>query len=70
MNIFNKYKYTSFKKIFEKGTPYVQVIPFKRDKWEMIIEKNDGKEKKERVDFKTTLLNYYKNKIRSKKEYL
>jgi hypothetical protein len=68
--IFNKYKYTSFKETFEKGTPYVQVIPFKRDKWEMIIEKNDGQEKKERVDFKTTLLNYYKNKIRSKKEYL
>tara|TARA_E500000318_G_scaffold106688_1_gene114974 strand:- start:2611 stop:3363 length:753 start_codon:yes stop_codon:yes gene_type:complete len=67
--LFNKDKYKSFKKVFKKGTPYVQVIPFKRDKWKMIIGENDGSEKKGQADFKTTIINYYKNKVRTKKEF-
>jgi len=62
----NKSKYPSFKKIFEKGLPYVQVIPFKRDAWKMSISSIKQEDDK-LADFKTTILNWYKNKFWSKK---
>jgi hypothetical protein len=62
----NKSKYPSFKKVFEKGLPYVQVIPFKRDSWKMSIS-NIIQEEDKLADFKTTLLNWYKKKSWSKK---
>lgn len=62
----NKSKYPSFRKTFEKGLPYVQVIPFKRDAWKMSISsiKHD---KYQYADFRTTVINWYKRKIWSKK---
>jgi hypothetical protein len=36
--IINSDKYKSIKTIVKKGTPIVQVIPFKRDSWEMKIK--------------------------------
>ena len=62
----NQGKYPSFKKIFERGLPYVQVIPFKRDPWKMNIS-NLVPENDKFVDFKTTILNWYKKKSWSKK---
>ena len=57
--VFNGDKYESLKTTIKRGTPYVQVIPFKRDSWTMSIE--EIKEKKNNLfNFYKYLLNNYK----------
>ena len=61
-----------FKGIIKQGTPLVQVIPFKREDWNM--ELVDPKEaepilKKKRIMLRSTFNNGYKNKFRSPKEF-
>jgi hypothetical protein len=55
---FNGYKYETLETIIKAGTPYVQVIPFKKESWKMVL-----KEKKENTIFKlySLLINKYKN---------
>ena len=69
--ILNGYKYKApIEFIIKKGTPIVQVFPFKRQKWKMKITPFDVK--KRAVDaglFDTTLLNSYKNYFWYKKDY-
>ena len=43
--VFNGDKYESLKTTIKRGTPYVQVIPFKRDSWKMSIEEIKEKKK-------------------------
>jgi len=55
-----------FFSIIEKGTPYCQIIPFKRESWKMKIEEGDlgvpG-------DMFTEKFNWYRNKIWHRKSY-
>lgn len=64
----NTNKYPSFVKTFERGLPYVQVIPFKRESWKMKITENYPGTKSNSL-FETTLINFYKNFFWSKKQY-
>mgnify|MGYP006267068755 CR=1 FL=1 len=62
----------NFKGIIKQGTPFVQVIPFKREDWEMqIIDPIEaGKEfTKQRLNLRSTFISGYKNKMRIKKEF-
>jgi hypothetical protein len=66
--VFNGDKYESLKTTIKRGTPYVQVIPFKRDSWTMSIE--EIKEKKNNLfNFYKYLLNNYKKISWSKKSW-
>jgi hypothetical protein len=66
--IFNRHKYPSFVKKFERGMPYVQVIPFKRNNWKMEVsyekEFNRGS-----LNWATKILNRYKSIWWNKKRY-
>jgi hypothetical protein len=65
--VINGDKYKELSTMIEKGTPYVQVIPFKRDNWKMKISK--AKVKKMKWDdfwYNLTSFNSYKNKIWNK----
>ena len=67
--IINADKYSSFDKVFSRGLPYVQIIPFKRDDWE-------NKILKEKVNntfinnFVTQFVNRYKKLIWKKKKWM
>jgi hypothetical protein len=63
---------SNFKGIIKQGTPLVQIIPFKRDSWEMEIVSEEESERilsKQRLSLRSTFVNGYKNKMRAKKEY-
>jgi hypothetical protein len=61
-----------FNGIIKQGTPLVQAIPFRRESWESEIatsKEMDEIKDKQRLVLRSTLINGYKNKFRSKKEY-
>ena len=60
-----------FEGILEKGTPMVQVIPFKRSDWkaEYSYLKDGEYEKLEDKNFASTIVNHYMKKVWSKKTY-
>ena len=62
---------SDFEGILEKGTPMVQVIPFKRSDWkaEYSYLKDGQYQKLEDKHFGTTIINHYTKKIWSKKNY-
>lgn len=64
----NSEKYKSFETILKKGTPYVQVIPFKRDSWKMYIKSEEIKPFTN-FDFYSNILHRYKNKYWNKKTW-
>jgi hypothetical protein len=55
-----------FFSIIEKGTPYCQIIPFKRENWKMKIEKGSPSILGSMF---TEKFNWYKNKIWHRKSY-
>tara|TARA_R110000823_G_scaffold304891_1_gene426679 strand:- start:1586 stop:2338 length:753 start_codon:yes stop_codon:yes gene_type:complete len=68
--VINGDKYPSQELFIKKGTPYVQVIPFKRDDWKMKV--TSFKSKKSLMDktfFGLTFWNRYRNKFWSKKTW-
>jgi len=68
--VINGDKYSSLDTIIKKGTPCVQIIPFKRDNWKMKIKKlktNDLVPKKS--FFRLNFFNVYKNKFWKKKSW-
>ena len=66
--IINGDKYQSLQTVIKKGTPYCQVIPFKRDSWKMKIKKLKIKDMAGSKNlYWTRMLNIYKNKFWSKK---
>ena len=66
--VINGDKYKSLKTTIERGTPLVQIIPFKRQSWKMKIEPGNVKEREEDGFFyRKKLLHNYKQFIWSKK---
>lgn len=63
-------KYPTLDTVIKKGTPYVQIIPFKRDEWKMEIEgvSTDTLNKGKNFYF-LKLLHIYKNKFWHKKKW-
>lgn len=60
-----------FEGILEKGTPMVQIIPFKRSDWnaEYSYLKNGEYKQLEDKNFNSTIVNHYMKKIWTKKNY-
>ena len=68
--VINGDKYSSLDTIIKKGTPCVQIIPFKRDNWKMKIKKlktNDLVPKKS--FYRLNFFNVYKNRFWKKKSW-
>jgi len=68
--VFNGDKYKELKTLIKRGTPYVQIIPFKRDNWKMSIKSIDENElDKKRAYYKKLLVNNYKTFFWKKKSW-
>jgi hypothetical protein len=68
--IFNSEKNKELKTLIKRGTPYVQIIPFKRDSWEMSVQSIDETElNKKRAFFKKLITNTYKTFFWKKKSW-
>jgi hypothetical protein len=68
--LINGDKYNSLKTIIKKGTPYVQVIPFKRESWKMkIIGVDTNKFNSKKIFYGLKILNNYKERFWSKKSW-
>jgi hypothetical protein len=68
--VINGDKYPTLDTTIKKGTPYVQVIPFKRDSWKMILKSRTQKEKQiSRLFYGLKILNTYKDKYWNKKSW-
>ena len=68
--IINGDKYPVLETLIKKGTPYVQVIPFKRESWKMITRPRKQKEiQNSRLFYGLKLLNIYKDKYWNKKSW-
>jgi len=66
--VINGDKYPILETLIKKGTPYVQIIPFKRDNWKMVLKSRRQKEiQNSRVFYGLKLLNIYKDKFWKKK---
>ena len=66
--VINGDKYPILETTIKKGTPYVQIIPFKRDSWKMIFKSRKQKEiQNSRLFYTLKLLNIYKDKYWNKK---
>ena len=69
--IINTDKYPALNTVIKKGTPMIQVIPFKRDSWVMSIEKQKDKSySSEIIKFFTSLIDRYKNNVWQKKKWV
>jgi hypothetical protein len=68
--VINGDKYPTLETIIKKGTPYVQIIPFKRDSWKMSLKPRKQKEiQNSRLFGGLQLLNTYKEKYWNKKSW-
>ena len=68
--VINGDKYPALETTIKKGTPYVQIIPFKRDSWKMILKPRKQKEiQNSRVFYNLNVINNYKNKYWDKKTW-
>lgn len=67
--IINNDKYPSFKKTFKQGTPYVQIIPFKREPWKFKTKSFDKNIMKNKFDFFSKIINRYKTLIWERKKW-
>ena len=68
--VINGDKYPVLETTIKKSTPYVQIIPFKRDNWKMNVKSRNQKEIiNSRIFFGLKLLNNYKEKYWSKKSW-
>lgn len=68
--IVNGDKYDTLSTTIKRGTPYVQLIPFKRDSWKMKIEEQSNKIREENIFFQFKyILHDYKNQFWSKKKW-
>ena len=66
--VLNGDKYPSQELFIKKGTPYVQIIPFKRDNWKMeLVPVPEKQIKKNKLFYDLTLFNKYKNKFWKRK---
>ena len=69
--IFPMWVQETFEGVVEKGTPLIQVTPFKRVDWksEFSFYKENEYQNIEEKNFNSTLLNHYTKKVWSKKRY-
>jgi hypothetical protein len=68
--IINGDKYPVLETTIKKGTPYVQIIPFKRDNWKMTLSLRKQKEiQNSRLFYGLKILNIYKEKYWNKKSW-
>ena len=66
--VINGDKYPILEDTIKKGTPYVQIIPFKRNNWKMKLSSRKQKDiQKSRLFYGLKLLNIYKDKYWNKK---
>jgi len=68
--VINGDKYPVLETIIKKGTPYVQIIPFKRESWKMVLKPRKQKEiQNSKLFYHLKILNIYKDKYWSKKSW-
>jgi hypothetical protein len=68
--ILNGDKYPILETTIKKGTPYVQIIPFKRDSWKMTVKPRLQKEiQNSRLFYGLKVINIYKDKYWNKKSW-
>jgi hypothetical protein len=68
--IINGDKYPILETIIKKGTPYVQIIPFKRDSWKMSLKPKKQKDiQNGRLFYGLKLMNIYKENYWNKKSW-
>jgi len=68
--VINGDKYPVLETIIKKGTSYVQIIPFKRDSWKMILKLKKQKEvQNSRIFYGLKVLNTYKENYWNKKSW-
>jgi hypothetical protein len=67
--VVNHDKYNELDKLIVLGTPYVQIIPFKRDSWKMIIEESKSDFTTNWFKYNLRMLYNYKNNYWSKKKW-
>jgi hypothetical protein len=68
--VINGDKYPVLETTIKKGTPYVQIIPFKRDSWKMKLKLSKQKEiQNNRLFYGLRILNIYKDKYWNKKSW-
>jgi hypothetical protein len=68
--VINGDKFPVLETTITKGTPYVQVIPFKRDSWKMILKSRKQKEIQiSRLFYGLKVINIYKEKYWNKKSW-
>ena len=68
--VINGDKYPVLETTIKKGLPYVQIIPFKRDKWKMTTKPSEKKEiQNSKIFYGLKLLNTYKDKYWNKKSW-
>jgi hypothetical protein len=68
--VLNGDKYPILETTIKKGTPYVQIIPFKRDNWKMKLSSgNQNKIRNSRLFYGLKLINIYKEKYWIKKSW-
>ncbi len=69
--VINGDKYPVLEDVIKKGTPYVQIIPFKRDSWKMVIKPRKQKEVQNSMLFYgLEIINVYKNRHWNKKKFI
>ena len=70
-NMFLKLRDPNFEGMIPAGTPFAQVIPFKRDNWESALGGEEQKKKSKAIDkiLSIQFFDKYKNNWWSKKEY-
>jgi len=68
--VINGDKYPILETTIQKGTPYVQIIPFKRENWKMKLKSREQKEvQNSRLFYELNLINKYKDKFWKKKSW-
>jgi hypothetical protein len=68
--IINGDKYPVLETTIEKGTPYVQIIPFKRDSWKMSLKPRKQEEvQNSRLFYGLKLINTYRDRYWNKKSW-
>lgn len=71
VNVIFSMKDPNFEGMIPKGTPFAQIIPFKREVWKMVEggEKELKLVKETGIKLRTKFFDAYKNMFRSKKEF-
>jgi hypothetical protein len=68
--VINGDKYETLTTTIKRGTPFVQVIPFKRDSWKMKLKTRTGREAlKNYISHSLQIIRSYKDRIWSKKSW-